>query len=203
MTRPVGSSRIVELGEISLPTGVIVASDPFFAGSAIPFDLSVDPGVYPVKLRLEDLGSGGTRVASARVYFGPSSSATVEPGGPIVSVGNLYAVESGLGAFMDESTRRLFVAEIASFDQSHPGGNFYGDVLATKFRKNALDPSNPDDAGLWALHEVGGSNHTVAMFASGLGDGAYPTLWALNRHGEPLYLHTEFLQSEPNLGPWQ
>ncbi len=202
MTNPAGSSRVVELGQISLPTGVIVASDPFFAGSAIPFDLSVDPGVYSVKLRLEDLGSAGTRVASARLYFGPGSSAQVEPGEPIISLGNLYAVDSGLGAFMDESTRRLFVAEMAAFNQSHPDGNFYGDVLATKFRNNALDASNPDDAGLWALHEVGGSGHTVAMFASGTGDGAYPTVWALNRHGEPLYVHTEFLESEPNLDPW-
>ena len=68
---------------------------------------------------------------------------------------------------------------------------YYTDVLGPEMEKSA-DPSDPADPGRWAVHRVPGSELEVAVFAAGLGDGAYRSWWGLGAGGQAVSLVTDF-----------
>jgi Protein of unknown function (DUF4241) len=186
-------SNIIKLGSIDAPTGRVVSCDPFFVESAIPFERKVAPGEYEVQLSLADLPDWGRRVAMARVLIRPHEDvhrfeqATME-----LTDSNRYFVDSGLGSFMDELTRQRFAELLASFYQARPEGNYYDDVLAAEFKRSAANPDDPQDVGSWNMHIIRDPPMRIAMFSSGLGDGAYESFWALGEKDEPLALVTDF-----------
>jgi hypothetical protein len=189
------SSRhdVILLGPLNLPSGTVVACDPFFAGIAVPVARTVPAGEYDVQLRRAESSGEGPRIALARIVFQPGTTpATYERAMKEGTDSNLYSVESGLGSFMDEVTRRQFVDVMAQYYHLEPDANYYSAKLAPEFKKSALHPGDPDDAGAWAMHYLPGSSLNVAMFASGLGDGAFESFWGLSDLGEIVSLTTDF-----------
>jgi hypothetical protein len=186
-------SELIEVGSLHLPTGRIVASDPFLVGIAIPFERAVTPGDFGVQLSRIDLPGWGRRIAMARVLLCPSVNAEdFVPAKMKWADSSSYYVQSGLGSFMDESTRERFAELMAKFYQLRPEGNYYDDVLAAEFKRSAVEPDSPDDVGNWSMHVLAGSPTNVAMFASGLGDGTYESYWAVTKDGEAVALVTDF-----------
>jgi hypothetical protein len=185
--------QILSLGLLHLPSGRIVASDPFFAGIALPFGRTVPPGDYEVQLCMVTLPSFGERVALARVLFQPGKRPVrFEEALKEYADSSRYYVEAGLGSFMDEVTRTQFVEKMARFYHERPEGNYYTDVLAAEFKKSAVRPDDPRDVGKWNMHVLPGSGLNVAMFASGLGDGSYASYWGLDDAGQIVSLTTDF-----------
>jgi hypothetical protein len=185
--------EVLRTGPIDLPTGQVVACDPFFAGIATPFSRTVSPGRYDVELCRSQLPDYGFRIALARIAFSPGARAvTYERAIRVNSDSNLYSVESGVGSFMDESTRQQFVQVMARFYQQNPNGNYYAAALADEFRKSALYPDDPDDPGSWAVHVLRDGGPRIAMFASGLGDGTYESYWGINAANDVVSLITDF-----------
>jgi Protein of unknown function (DUF4241) len=180
----------VTIGKLHLPTGRICACDPFFAHQAEPFARVAPVGAFDVRLTL---AFAGTKVARASVMFGPTApAAVVERAVRDAPRSSAYCVEGGLGAFMDEQTRRHFVDQMARFYRHRPDGNFYADILAEQFRANARDATNHDDSGLWAMHRLPEGGGNVAMFASGHGDGVFESFWTLDDDGVVISLTTDF-----------
>ena len=185
--------EVLHLGALALPTGQVVACDPFYVGIAKPFRRVVSPGRYDVQLCRAELPDEGPRIALARIVFIPTErpvayQRAVKVGGDSSS----YSVESGLGSFMDESTRHQFVDVMARYYLHNPDGNYYSAELADKFKKSALYPDDPDDAGSWAVHALGEGGANIMMFASGLGDGAYDSYWGIGATNNPVCLVTDF-----------
>ena len=56
------------IGELVLPTGQLVACDPFVAPVSVPFNLAVPTGKFPVVLTIADYGHD-QRVAFASIRF--------------------------------------------------------------------------------------------------------------------------------------
>ena len=140
-----------------------------------------------------DTNETGKRIALARIVFQPRAQSVVYEKAVLEDTDSTeYFVESGLGCFMDEETRKQFVDVMARHYKAEPDGNYYGDVLAAVFKKSAMDPNNPDDAGAWAVHELPGSQLNIVMFATGLGDGVYESFWGLNGNNEIVSLTTDF-----------
>jgi hypothetical protein len=71
---------------------------------------------------------------------------------------------------------RLEEAVMASFD-----GSDYG-----------VESGRGGEREDWLLHRLAGSDLTVAMFASGLGDGSYDSVWGVSDADEPVWLVTDF-----------
>jgi Protein of unknown function (DUF4241) len=187
------NGQIVSLGSLHLPSGRIVACDPFFAGIALPFARTAPPGDHEVQLCMVTLPSFGERVALARVLFQPGKqSIRYEEALKEYADSSRYYVEAGLGSFMDEVTRNKFAETMARFYQERPEGNYYTDVLAAEFKKSATRPDDPRDVGKWNMHVLPDSGMNVAMFASGLGDGAYSSYWGLDDAGQVVSLTTDF-----------
>ena len=187
------SPEVLQIGPLDLPSGQVVACDPFFAGIATPFQRAVPPGQYHVQLRRTELPDEGLRIALVRVVFAPTERAVAYERATRMGIdSNRYSVESGLGSYMDESTRHEFVDVMARYYKQNPDGNYYAAVLADKFRKSALYPDDPDDPGSWAVHVFRAAGPNVVMFASGLGDGAYESFWGIGRRNQIVSLVTDF-----------
>ena len=178
---------VISIGKLHLPSGRVVACDPFFAADARPFQRAVDPGDYEVQLRRVTSPEWGDRIALARLLVHPRTKAA-----SFESAGGGYSVDSGIGSFMDDETRAAFSALQMKFYQEHRSGNYYTDVLEKEFKKSAKQQDDPLDVGAWALHRVSGTKLNIAMFASGLGDGAYASWWGLSAGGDVVSLVTDF-----------
>lgn len=61
--------QVVTIGQLNLPSGRVVACDPYFCSSAVPFSLTVAPGTYEVQLYQINSQEWGQRIALARILF--------------------------------------------------------------------------------------------------------------------------------------
>ncbi|MET9884502.1 DUF4241 domain-containing protein [Streptomyces sp. NPDC006430] len=194
---PTGVLSVADGGELWLPTGRVVACDPFVylgGGDTAPFTAEVAPGRYRVEVAVATLTqpeeepeeqSAATphrRVAAARLV--------VSDDAPTVSW------------------------ELALKDGQDPAalgeGEFYGygvDAGTGCFYDLAADGAFPDCEGdegpLWEAFEGAGhaagayrvegeGGHSLVAFSSGWGDGAYPTWVGRDAEGAITCFVTDF-----------
>lgn len=175
---------VFELGTLEAPTGRIIACDPFVTFDTGPFAHTVAPGAYRVALAIARVSPDDERVAAALLE--------IRPGIPIVgwelarlaahdSFG--YAVDAGMGCFMDAQAAQAFAA--AGNDPAVDPDLYANELL------ERLDRSR--NTVTWLLHvppESGGGN--VAMFSSGWGDGVYDTYVGIAADGSVVCFVTDF-----------
>jgi hypothetical protein len=184
---------VIDIGKLDLPSGSVVACDPYFCASAHPFSRHVPAGKYEVQVCRKTSPEWGERIALARLHILPDVNAVAfEPATRGVGDAGRFFVDSGIASYMDDVTRVVFAEHLANYYRSHPDGNYYADVIEAELKKSSADPDNPLDSGKWTLHRVPGTELTVAMFASGLGDGWYTSWWGLSESGDVVSLVTDF-----------
>ena len=69
------NNEVINVGKLSLPSGEVVAVDPFFCADAVRFQSKVTRGDYAVKLCAVDSPQWGQRIALARIVFSPGAEA--------------------------------------------------------------------------------------------------------------------------------
>lgn len=183
------------LGNLYIPDGHIIALDPLLMmGAEQGFAQTVAPGHYPVSVYWVEDKVWGKRNAFAKIKFSDgevkSWHMAVNDGQDINKLkhGEFYGygVGAGMGAFLSPEA---FAAMNASMDKAQKEipnySNYYDDVLAKDLE--ITDPSRL----LYAPPTDPEKN--VAMFASGFGDGTYPSYFGLDATGRPVALVTTFL----------
>lgn len=195
----------IEVGNIHLPTGKIIASDPFFTHGIKPFSRVVTPGKYPVKIYIAEIEPEHYRIAFAKIKFQSDTAKNwilaVTDDMKIDDLTNLkdgeyfgFPVDAGLGCFIDEKTNESFLSKIDQFYIENPNKNYYDDLLADEFDKCSSENKYSRDLGDWNNHFLNDtSNLNVIMFASGWGDGYFPTYWGYNDKKETVELTIDFL----------
>jgi hypothetical protein len=168
----------IEVGRISLPTGRVIAADPFFSAGSPAIAAPIAPGTYPVRIALGTLPDWGQRVLAARLDVLPGAAVSWRRSG------SGFAVDAGLACFMSLEACEAFEQVIADFREQHPDGNYYTEVLG-KVLGHGCPP------GKWALHRFG-EGHEMAVFASGLGDGGYEVLAGEDAAGRVVSLLIDF-----------
>ncbi|MFF8608185.1 DUF4241 domain-containing protein [Streptomyces sp. NPDC015346] len=188
-----GTLSVAEVGELALPTGRVVACDPFVylgSGDIEAFTVGVAPGRYPVQASVATLVRPGvepgphphTRIAAVRLTVRDTPPVSWElalrPGQDLAELGEDeffgYGVDAGTGCFYD-----------ASADGAFPG-------------------TEDEEGAVWAAMESighgpavfmaeGDDGHNLAGFTSGWGDGAYPTWIGRDVSGEVACFVTDFL----------
>ena len=179
------------VGTFSLPSGQLVACDPFICDDALPFARPVPKGEFPLTLSLADFGNQ-RRIAFARLAFSAEpvvrwELALVEGQDPsTLQPGQFfgYGVDAGTGSFMDLDAWRTFDARMGQ-DEG------YADELIEEMEKG----ERPE----WLLLSSGPGS--VAMFASGWGDGAYATYWGYDAAGNLAAALTDFYVVDWNPQP--
>jgi Protein of unknown function (DUF4241) len=180
--------KLHALGELVLPTGRIVACDPFvFAADQPPFARGVAPGRYPVSVNVAHF-EDDARVAYAIVRLGdrppvrwemallPGQDASTLEEGYFFG----YGVDAGTGCFMDAEAAKLL-------DGRSTEENGYNEDLIDRMQATYVPTWSWLD---FPLDPVTGAN--VVAFSSGWGDGSYPSYWGLDDAGTPVCLVTDF-----------
>ena len=195
-SHPSGTTGVIHVadgGELDLPTGRVVACDPFVylgTGDIEPFTVTVAPGRYRVEAAVATLTRPDEapsdrphrRVAAARLVVRDEPTVSWElalrPGQDPADLGDDefygYGVDAGTGCFYD-----------AAAEQGFP-------------------EAEEDEGPLWDAFEDSdwsegphlirspGTGHTLAAFTSGWGDGAYPTWTGRGADGEVTCFVTDF-----------
>ena len=188
------SCEIVHLGRLYLPSGKIICSDPFRTSEVSFLRQTVRAGNYDVNLCLVTLADWGRRVALASLTFEDREPAQWLIADYVVGgeVFTTFQVESGLACFMDLQTAELFEMVVAEYYRVNAEGNYYDDVLAAEFSRH-VPAGWSRKSGDWDLHHpLRNDSRNIAIFASGLGDGAYSAFWGITRDGQPAMLVVDF-----------
>ncbi|XLS30641.1 DUF4241 domain-containing protein [Flavobacteriaceae bacterium M23B6Z8] len=195
----------IDIGNIHLPTGKVIASDPFFTRNAKAFSRSVEPGTYPVKIYITEIEPEHYRIAFAKIKFQRETATNwilaVSDDTKIDDLLNLkdgeffgFAVDAGLGCFLDEKTNASYLSKMEKFYNDHPNKNYYDDLLASEFAKYSSGKKYSGALGDWNNHMLNDtSDLNVIMFTSGWGDGYYPTYWGYNSRKDMVELTIDFL----------
>ncbi|HST59838.1 MAG TPA: DUF4241 domain-containing protein [Longimicrobium sp.] len=175
------------LGNLVLPTGQIVACDPFVMMEDPPYTRGVPPGRYPVLVNVARINDD-ERVAYANLRFSDDPPVRWEmalaPGQDAATLGEDeifgYGVDSGTGCFIDAAALKLLA------DRATPE-NDYSQDLVDLMEKTYVHTWSWMD---YVLDPGTGAN--VIAFSSGWGDGAYPSYWGLDETGAAVCLVTDF-----------
>ncbi len=189
--------EILTIGELNIPSGLIVTDDPLIITSAEGFTKSVMPGKYPVRLVIAKTKKSGVRVAIAQLQFSQEKAAKwVLALKKEDNVSNLkkdeflgFAVDAGLACFADKTAAEEYLKFGDQFYKQHPNGNLYTDLLEAGFEKSA---KRKKDGGIWMDFKIPGTNNNVMMFEAGYGDGVYPSYWGISKDGKILSLVIDF-----------
>lgn len=198
----------VEIGDLFLPSGKIVAGDPFFINEKLPFSKTIKPGKYPVKILISKIEEDHYRIAYAKISFSSTkavrwemalTSSITQNEIDSIEAGEFfgYPVDAGLGCFTDAESNKLFNEVFDEFYKTHPNGNYYSDVLAPEFKKMSGNHRFSREDGDWCNHFLKATEHNVVIFSSGWGDGFFPTYWGYDIKGELVELITDFLVLNP------
>lgn len=195
----------IHVGDVNLPTGKIIASDPFFTQDQRPFVRTVEPNKYPVYIYMTEIDEDHHRVAYAKIKFRPGTASkwilAVTDDITEEELKQLnedeffgFPVDSGLACFLDEETNTSLLTKMDALQEKDPDSNYYDEVLSDEFIAYSGKNKFSRDLGDWNDHHPDkDSDNNVIMFASGWGDGYYPAYWGLNNNGDTVELVIDFL----------
>lgn len=174
---------VARAGEISLPSGRVVACDPLVSGPRDPFLQAVRPGRYAVDLALARGATGGERVALARVRFTAREPAVwvmaLRRGEKEAALGAGrtfgYTADSGTGCFMDAQT--AVTHDLAARDDI----DAILEELTANYRPQRY----------W-LDYPAARKQNVVMFSTGDGTGTYASYFGIDGDGDVCALVTDF-----------
>lgn len=189
-------------GNLQLPSGQIVSTDPLYRELGLPQSWTVTPGDYPVYLYIGLDDEFGGCVAYAELNFMdeiPVSwelsviSETLLTNDFVKKINGMFPVENGLGSFSDFETWKLYNQEIKDFYNKNKDGNYYNEVLDSHFKANSNTPKSSRGED-WINYAPTNSNANIIMFGSGWGDGLYPRYVGYDKNGKVVKLIVDFIQ---------
>jgi hypothetical protein len=176
-----------EIGILAVPSGRIVACDPFLLWKPVALALETPTGSFPVRLFIIHYEDGDQRIAAARLEFtggAPDRWEMAVMHGQDVSTLEAdhifgYAVDSGTGSFMDLKAAKQL--------ETHMGADqhYFEEVIEQMDQTYVHTRS-------WAMIDVGNADGlNAAVFSSGVGDGFYASYWGWSG-GRLMCLVTDF-----------
>lgn len=172
------TAEVAKIGDLAVPSGKIVACDPFVFPEQEPFSLEVKSGQYPVYLNIVHFKPEHQRVAYAILRFNNNLPVRWEMATLLGQDVNTlkeneifcYGVDTGTGCFMDAEAEKI----LAAMDNET-----YEQLCETAYNEWADIPLNED--GL-----------NMILFHSGWGDGFYASYWGFDEFDEVACLVTDF-----------
>ena len=165
-------------GEVDFPTGQVIIADPLFylhsEENRKILDRTIPIGKYEVELAILNSKTISKRVIGARLKIKNDKIIRYEQTQNKSSNLNGFGVDAGLASFCDAS-----VAE--EYTKFYSNNDYFIKLLQ----------------GKQFIHwELPGTNHKIAMFETGFGDGYYMSLYGLNEKDEVCELVIPFINPE-------
>ena len=198
---------ILDLGPVQFPTGKIVVCDPLVTlDDAVPYLQTIPAGSYTLKLCVVPSKEYGDRYACAKLEV--SGRETVRYELAVTGKERLegefkegdyfgFGVDAGMACIADFATKEAYLAFLEEKTKQDSDFDLYGDLLEELLKKNAAEhPKYQSEWGDWLKWEVPGANAEVALFASGWGDGYYPTYFGYDSEGKVSGIYIQFIDIE-------
>ncbi|MDR1395706.1 MAG: DUF4241 domain-containing protein [Deltaproteobacteria bacterium] len=196
------------IGSVSLPDGGIIVCDPFFLEDEDePFFQYGPAGEFPVTLAvIKPVRDGCARYAAARVLFSDeeavryslalSGSEDFED----FEDGDFFGfgVETGLACICDTKTRAAFAAFREEWYREHgEEESLCDDYFEKLFAENArLNPRYQRAGGGWLNWQIPDTEYHIPFFASGFGEGCYPSYFGYAAGGSICSLVIQMIDIE-------
>lgn len=166
------------IGEVDFPTGQVIIADPLCylhsEENRKILDRTIPIGKYEVELAILNSKTISKRVVGARLKIKNDKIIRYEQTQNKSSNLNGFGVDAGLASFCD-----VTVAE--EYTKFYSNNDYFIKLLQGK---QFID---------W---EIPGTNHKIAMFETGFGDGYYMSLYGLNEKDEVCELVIPFINPE-------
>ena len=166
------------IGEVDFPTGQVIIADPLCylhsEENRKILDRTIPIGKHEVELAILNSKTISKRVAGARLKIKNDKIIRYEQTQNKSSNLNGFGVDAGLASFCD-----VTVAE--EYAKFYSNNDYFIKLLQGK---QFID---------W---EIPGTNHKIAMFETGFGDGYYMSLYGLNEKDEVCELVIPFINPE-------
>lgn len=184
--------KMHKIGDLIVPTGFIVACDPFVFFDSVPFTTPIPAGTYPIILSVADFPGSDQRVAFAKLHVSDQETVRWEmallPDQDRGSLGEDeifgYPVDAGTGCFMDAETADVILEklenEVWTEDYSH------SDFMISEMGKTYVNTWG------WANFTLDETEGNLIFFTSGWGDGAYASYFGFDAEGKVTSLVTDF-----------
>lgn len=195
--------EILEIGNVSLPSGKVVVRDPlvFLDANQKPYFKDAPKGNFPVTIAVVKSEEWGNRYAAVKVKFSDEKPVLYQEA--LIGNENLEGVQQDdyFGFHVDAGLACITDAEaLPAFDrfvQELNVDNLYDDYFAELFRKSyETYPDNQRKGGDWINWTIPGTAYQIPMFASGFGDGGYPVYFAYDENNRICGLYIQFIDIE-------
>ena len=197
----------LDIGEINLPTGEILACDPLVElGEAKTYLQKTPVGKFPVKICVVPSKDYGDRYACVKVEFNKNKPVVYE----LAVTGNEeemneagedeyygFGVDAGMGCVADKKSQDEYSKYWKKLEEEGNADNPYDDIfeelLEESFKKS---PKYQRDCGDWANFIIPDTDLNILVFASGWGDGYYPCYFGYDEKGELCGFYIHFIDIE-------
>jgi len=204
----------INMGELYLESGVIVANDPLLLFELNPFNVTVQSGSYPVSIFIAELplpkmpepkglkklfkkknaapvdATPDKRVALACLKFSDKKAIKWEAAMTgKEKISNDMESDNFFGYGVDSGTGGFMDKTVAD-KLSSPEADFYDEV------SEEMDKTYEHTYSYILTDITKCGKNDFAAFSSGYGDGGYPSYFGFDENGEPCVLVTDFLVIE-------
>lgn len=198
---------ILNIGEVNLPTGEILACDPLVElGEAKTYLQKTPVGKFPVKICVVPSESYGDRYACVKVEFNKNKPVVYE----LAVTGNEeemdeagedefygFGVDAGMGCVADKKSQDEYSKYWKKLEEEENADNPYDDIFEELLEENFKKfPKYQRDCGDWADFIIPDTDLNIPVFASGWGDGYYPCYFGYDEKGELCSFYILFIDIE-------
>lgn len=195
---------VLEIGDVPFPTGAIFACDPLIELEDMePFMQTIPSGIYPVKICVVPSEKYGDRYACVKVEISHQEPVRYELG--MLGNENLddeleedaffgFGVDAGMGCIADVKAQEAFNAYWEQRLKDDPDIDPYNNLFCDLLEENAKKyPKYQREYGDWLNWNIPNTDCNVPIFASGWGDGAYPSYFGYDAEGNVCGVYIHFI----------
>lgn len=196
----------LEIGDVSLPTGEILACDPLVElGEAKAYIQKTPVGKYPVRIAVVPSEDYGDRYACVKVEFSKNTPVVYE----LAVTGEEekmdeaaedeyygFGVDAGMGCVADKKSQDEYIKYWNKLEDGE-ADNPYDDIFEELLAESAKQfPKYQRTGGDWANWTIPDTDLNIPVFASGWGDGYYPCYFGYDEKGELCGFYILFIDIE-------
>lgn len=197
----------LEIGDVSLPTGEILACDPLVElGEAKAYIQKTPVGKYPVRIAVVPSEDYGDRYACVKVEFSKNNPVVYE----LAVTGEEekmdeaaedeyygFGVDAGMGCVADKKSQDEYIKYWNKLEEDGEADNPYDDIFEELLAESAKQfPKYQRTGGDWANWTIPDTELNIPIFASGWGDGYYPCYFGYDEKGELCGFYILFIDIE-------
>lgn len=198
---------ILDIGEVNLPTGEILACDPLVElEDAKTFIQRVSIGKYPVKISVVPSEEYGDRYACVKVEFSKNKPVVyelavtgVEENMDEAKEDEFYGfgVDAGMGCVVDKKAQEEYIKYWEKLVEEEEADNPFDDIFDDLLTESAKKyPKYQREYGDWANWTIPNTDVNIPIFTSGWGDGYYPCYFGYDKDGELCGFYIHFIDIE-------